>query len=100
MAAERDAVADAVERLVGRIDGHEVQDDPVACRSGGGHVAEAAGTGEGGFYQMRSARIERSLSSAQRLTRRGCGVARRNAAHNGIGVDYVQPSEAAHACQS
>ena len=99
MTAERDAVADTVERLVGRTDRHEVQDDPVACLSRGRYVAEDAGTGEGGFHQMRPARAERSLSPAQRLTRRVRGVARRNVTRNGIGVDYFQPSEAAHACQ-
>ena len=66
----------------------------------GRYVAEDAGTGEGGFHQMRPARAERSLSPAQRLTRRVRGVARRNVTRNGIGVDYFQPSEAAHACQS
>ena len=97
--AERDAVADTVERLVGRADRHEVQDDPVACLSRGRHVAEHAGTGEGGFHQMRPARAERSLSPKQRLTRRVRGTVRRNVSRNSIGVDYFQPSEAAHACQ-
>ena len=68
-----------------------MQDDPVPCRSRGRYMAEDANSGEGGFHLMRPARVKRSLSPAQRLTRRMCGVARRIATHNGIGVDYFSP---------
>ncbi len=86
VAAERDPVADTVERLVRGTNGHVVQDDPVVCPPRGRHVFENAGTGKRGLHQMRPSPAERNPSSAQRLTRRLSG---RHATRNGIGVDDV-----------
>lgn len=99
VAAERDAVADAVKRLTGRVDGYEMQNNPVAVTARGRHMAKNAGTGERGFDQIRSACPERSTAPTQGLPRRRRSVACRHVTRNGVGVDYVESAKSAHARQ-
>ena len=66
-----------------------MQFNPVAGSAGGLHVAEDAGTGQGGFQQMPPARMERSPAALHRFA--GClsgiaGQARRNR----VGVEDLQ----------
>ncbi len=89
MTAERDTVADAVERLFRRIDRHVVEHGPVAHRPRGLHVAENAVTGERGFQQMASARVQCVPASSQRFARRLSGTVRRDASRDRIGIDHL-----------
>lgn len=70
MAAHGDAIADAVERLRGRIHGDKVKNNSVAGSSRGIHMAKYSSTGKGSFDQMRPASDERLAPSSQGLARR------------------------------
>ena len=68
VAAERDPVADAVERLVRGTNGHIVQDDQVVCPPRGRHVVENAGTGKRGLPRcvlLRLSATRRRLSASR-----------------------------------
>ena len=77
-----------------------MQDDPVVFPPCRGHVAKKAGAGEGGLHQMRPPGAERSPPPAHRLARRLSGATELLTARDRIGIDDVDPAEAAHARQS
>ena len=89
--AKRNTVADTDQRQSGRLHGHIVQFDPVAGPSGGLHVTENAGTGQGGFHKMRPARAERRPPPSQRFASCLAGAVG-HAARDRVGVDDLHPA--------
>ena len=89
-----------VERSSRRTHGDKMQDDPVALRPCGSHVAENAESGEGGFHRMRPPGCECALTPPQCLAPRANRAAGRRAMQDLIRIDDIKAAETAHAGHS